>query len=187
MDKRALRARIAELERVETRTAEQDGELKQLRRRLAQPQQGDDGQQRIVCDHRSSKFGDKFCRNCGEQISMPPRAAVAELLREILEEDYAISTDDAGAPDAGSSRIDSQSDADLLDAQWEAYSKKKEPFKIVNRNDTPPRFDDFAKFKQATPAQRKKAMEWRGVSERDIEEAKKRVGSGDSSRFAVKR
>lgn len=182
MDKRALRTRIAELERVENRTAEQDGELRQLRRRLAQPQQGDDAQQRIVCDHRSSKFGDKFCRNCGEQISMPPRAAVAELLREILEEDYAISTDDAG-----SSRIDSQPDADLLDAQWEAYSKKKEPFKVINRDDTPPRFDDFAKFKQATPAQRKKAMEWRGVSERDIEEAKKRIGSRDSSRFAAKR
>ena len=48
MDKHALRARMAELERVGNRTAEQEGELKQLRRRLAHL--GEDGQQRIVCD-----------------------------------------------------------------------------------------------------------------------------------------
>src|SRR5260370_29061861 len=100
MDKRALRARIAELEQIENRTAEQEGEVKQLRRHLAQQHQSDDGQQRIVCDHRNAKFGDKFCRNCGEQISMPPRAAVAELLREILDDDYEIS-DDGNSPKSG--------------------------------------------------------------------------------------
>ena len=189
MDKHALRARIAKLERVGNRTTEQEGELKQLRRRLAHL--GEDGQQRIVCDHPNAKFGDKFCRNCGEQISMPPRGAVAELLREILEEDYEISEDGGNSSRSNSSRPAADP---LLDAQWEAYNNTLgsrlpgEPLRIIRNAEDyrtyGKKFHDRKSFDRATDAERAAELKRIGVSDRDIEKAKKRLVE-EASRRAV--
>jgi len=177
MDKRALRLRIAELERIENRTAEQEGELKQLRRRLARL--GDGDPQQIVCEHRNAKFGDKFCRNCGEQISMPPRAAVADLLREILEEDYEF-TDDKASSSNGDSAPPSQPDPDLLDAEWHAYDRK---FLIGTKKN----FRDRKAFDAATAGERKKELERIGVTQREIEKAKKESAKEGSRRAVASR
>ncbi len=198
MDKRALRARIAELEGIENRTAEQEGELKQLRRRLAQP--GEPGSQRIVCDHPNAKFGDKFCRNCGEQISMPPREAVAELIREILEKDYEISEDaNSSGGNGGNSRHGnpSQSDVDLLDAQWEAYSITRgqrlpaEPLLIGGAARQTAgygkRFRDRKSFDRATDAEREAELKRLGVDDRELEKAKKRLLEEGSRRAVANR
>lgn len=77
-------------------------------------------------------------------------------------------------------------DADLR-AQWEAYSKKREPFRIINRGATHPSFEDFAAFRRATPAQRQEALQWRVVTEREIEDARKRLRGEGSRRFAASR
>lgn len=82
-------------------------------------------------------------------------------------------------------------DADSGDAeqraQWEAYSKKKEPFKMYRRDGDPLPFADFAAFKRASPAQRKQALQWRAVTDRDIEEAKKRLRHEGSRGVAANR
>lgn len=189
MDKRALKARIAELEAMENRTAEQEGELKQLRRRLAQL--GDQGSQRIVCDHPNAKFGDKFCRNCGEQISMPPREAVAELVREILEKDYEILDEANSSRGNGATRRSDSPESDLLDAQWDAYSNKPgvrlpdEPFKFARAQPEGygKKFHDRKLFNKATDAEREAELKRIGVSDRDVQELKKRV-RGENSRTA---
>ena len=103
MDTRALRLRIVEFERIQNRTAEEESELKQLRRRLARL--AEDEPQRIVCDHPNAKCGDRFCRNCGEAINMPPKSAISEIVREILRDEYHVQ-DDQDRNDSNFSKCD---------------------------------------------------------------------------------
>lgn len=175
MDKRALRLRIAELERIENRTSEQDGELKQLRRRLARLSDGD--RQQVICDHRNAKFGDKFCRTCGEQISLPPRAAVAELVREILEEDYEISDE---KDDSSNGNSTPEPDPGQLTAEWRAYDRK---FMLRGSK----KFRDRKSFDSATPSERKQELDRIGVTESEVERAKKELAPGASRRAVSSR
>jgi hypothetical protein len=178
MDKGALRARIADLEGIENRTGEQEGELKELRVRLAQSVD-QPGSQRVVCDHVNAKFGDRFCRNCGEQISMPPRAAVAELLREILEEDYEISEDKSTSAKGKSPQQPDSANGYELEAKWRAYEEKF----FIGRK----KFLDRKSFESATAGERNQELDRIGVKEREVEKAKKSSARESSRRAVVSR
>jgi predicted HicB family RNase H-like nuclease len=116
-----------------------------------------------------------ICNVLGAEQTLELRRALAERVKEVYDLDLFTDRDDADAAD------------DDLRAQWEAYRKKKEPFSLIKRNGAPASFDNLAAFKKATLAQRKQALEWRGVTPQDIEDAKKRLSGEDSRRFTTSR
>ena len=117
----------------------------------------------------------ELCKLLGVDEKPQLKRALAKRAEELYDLPIDLDPDYADSDDAE------------LRAQWEAYSKKKEPFKMYRRDGDPLPFADFAAFKRASPAQRKQALQWRAVTDRDIEEAKKRLREESSRRVAANR
>jgi hypothetical protein len=212
--KRKLEARIAELEAKQQLTPEEEAELEEKREQLEELEQEEPtvrvtlrlpaelhDEVRKIAKRDKLNLNDALVRRIEEGADSPRQSDGYQQLGDLIQACKLLDENQRpGLKRAIAERINGLYDLDLpvdgdgdhsddaeLRAQWEAYSKKKEPFKMYRRDGDPVSFADFAAFKRVTPAQRKQALQWRAVTDRDIEEAKKRLREESSRRVAAAR
>ena len=208
--KRKLKNRIAELEAKEQLTPEEESELEE-KQQLLEELESDDPEVRVTVrvpadTHEQIRRRAKQERlsvnqaivQAIEQFSGSPRGDSRQEIRDLLDICNLMGAEQTSdLRRALAQRVKDVYDLDLsvepededddLQAWWKAYSEKKEPFRVINRNGSQPSFDDFAAFKRATPDQRKEAMQRRAVTDREVEAARKRLRGEGARRFAVSR
>jgi len=157
MNKRdELQQRIGELEAKDDPSPEEKAELKQKQQELRKLER--EPQHVALCPHKDARLEHRFCPTCGEAMPALPRAAIEQIIEEVLAKREQNPSDEGvenGEDDAESE--------EQLRKQYRIYDEAVKKLPWLKQHSR--KFRTFGQFRDANLAERQAEFKRLGIAE----------------------